>query len=146
MEPPAQHRVGVRQWGAERRASMEARDHTRQSPGAVVPIRGPVPPRLPPGLTARGGAIMPRRGEMLAVIVARDEALRLPDALAAARRLGVDRVIVLDNGSTDATGAVAEGAGAHVILAEGDYAAVSRNPDVVAAYLGSEAPTEAAHG
>ena len=32
------------------------------------------------------------------------------------------------------------------VLAEGDYAAVSRNPDVVAAYLGSEAPTEAAHG
>ena len=32
------------------------------------------------------------------------------------------------------------------VLAEGDYAAVSRNPDVIAAYLGSEAPTEAAHG
>ncbi len=34
------------------------------------------------------------------------------------------------------------------VLAEGDYATVSRNPDVVAAYLGSEAPTEAeaAHG
>ena len=32
------------------------------------------------------------------------------------------------------------------VLAEGDYAAVSRNTDVVAAYLGSEAPTEAAHG
>ena len=33
------------------------------------------------------------------------------------------------------------------VLAEGDYAAVSRNPDVIAAYLGSEAPAmEAAHG
>lgn len=32
------------------------------------------------------------------------------------------------------------------VLAEGDYATVSRNPDVVAAYLGTEAPTEAAHG
>lgn len=33
------------------------------------------------------------------------------------------------------------------VLAEGDYAAVSRNPDVVAAYLGTEAPPmEAAHG
>ncbi|MEN9499499.1 MAG: hypothetical protein RIS83_1318 [Pseudomonadota bacterium] len=34
------------------------------------------------------------------------------------------------------------------VLAEGDYANVSRNPDVVAAYLGSEAPseTESAHG
>jgi branched-chain amino acid transport system ATP-binding protein len=33
------------------------------------------------------------------------------------------------------------------VLAEGDYATVARNPDVVAAYLGSEAPPmEAAHG
>jgi branched-chain amino acid transport system ATP-binding protein len=35
------------------------------------------------------------------------------------------------------------------VLAEGDYAAVSANPDVIAAYLGSDAPaaeTEAAHG
>jgi branched-chain amino acid transport system ATP-binding protein len=32
------------------------------------------------------------------------------------------------------------------VLAEGDYATVARNPDVIAAYLGSEAPTEAAHG
>jgi len=35
------------------------------------------------------------------------------------------------------------------VLAEGDYATVSANPDVVAAYLGSDAPTaepEAAHG
>jgi branched-chain amino acid transport system ATP-binding protein len=32
------------------------------------------------------------------------------------------------------------------VLAEGDYATVARNPDVIAAYLGTEAPTEAAHG
>ncbi|WP_338147753.1 ABC transporter ATP-binding protein [Neoroseomonas terrae] len=32
------------------------------------------------------------------------------------------------------------------VLAEGDYATVARNPEVVAAYLGTEAPTEAAHG
>ena len=32
------------------------------------------------------------------------------------------------------------------VLAEGDYATVARNPDVVAAYLGDEASTEAAHG
>ena len=102
---------------------MEARDHTRQAPGVVAPIRRPVTPRLPPGLTLRGFPIMPRRGEVLALIIARDEALRLPDALAAARRLGVDRAIVVDNGSSDATRAAAEAAGAHVILAEGDYAA-----------------------
>lgn len=32
------------------------------------------------------------------------------------------------------------------VLAEGDYATVARNPDVIAAYLGDEAPMEAAHG
>ena len=36
------------------------------------------------------------------------------------------------------------------VLAEGDYTSVARNPDVIAAYLGTEAPpaaaTEAAHG
>lgn len=32
------------------------------------------------------------------------------------------------------------------VLAEGDYATVARNPDVIAAYLGDEASTEAAHG
>jgi branched-chain amino acid transport system ATP-binding protein len=32
------------------------------------------------------------------------------------------------------------------VLAEGDYATVARNPDVIAAYLGTDAPQEAAHG
>jgi branched-chain amino acid transport system ATP-binding protein len=32
------------------------------------------------------------------------------------------------------------------VLAEGDYASVSRNPEVVTAYLGSEAEGAAAHG
>jgi branched-chain amino acid transport system ATP-binding protein len=32
------------------------------------------------------------------------------------------------------------------VLAEGDYATVSRNPEVIAAYLGSDAPPEATHG
>ncbi|WP_372623675.1 glycosyltransferase family 2 protein [Falsiroseomonas sp.] len=55
--------------------------------------------------------------------MARNEALRLPDALAAARRLGVNRVIVVDNGSRDATRAIALAAGAHLVLAEEPYAA-----------------------
>ena len=33
------------------------------------------------------------------------------------------------------------------VLAEGDYATVSRNPEVIAAYLGTDPPSpEAAHG
>jgi hypothetical protein len=101
---------------------MDARDHTREAPAAAAPLHRPAP-RLPPGLAPCGAPPAPRRGEVLALIVARDEALRLPDALAAARRLGVDRVIVVDNGSADATRTIAEAAGAHVIAAEGDYAA-----------------------
>lgn len=92
------------------------------------PIARPAAPRrravrLPSGLEPVGAAPAPRPGEVLALIVARDEALRLPDALAALGRLGVDRAIVVDNGSRDATRAIAEAAGAHVIAAEGDYAA-----------------------
>lgn len=80
-------------------------------------------PRLPPGLSWLGAPPAPRPGEVLALAVARDEALRLPDMLASARRLGVDRVIVVDNGSTDATRDIARAAGADLVTAEGDYAA-----------------------
>lgn len=94
---------------------MQAAD---ASPRARAPAA-----RLPPGLEVVGAAPTPRRGEVLALIVARDEALRLPDALAALRRLGVDRAIVVDNASRDATRAIAAAAGAHVIAAAGSYAA-----------------------
>lgn len=57
------------------------------------------------------------------MIVARDEGLRLPDCLAAARELGVDRAIVVDNGSSDATREIVAAAGAHLVQAEQDYAA-----------------------
>jgi hypothetical protein len=87
--------------------------------------RRPLATRLPPALRPVGTPPAPRPGEILAVIVARDEALRLPDALAAARRLGVDRVIVVDNGSRDATRRIALAAGAHLVLAEEPYAAAS---------------------
>jgi len=78
---------------------------------------------LPHGLRTIGAPPAPATGEVLALIVAREEALRLPDALAAARAIGVDRAIVIDNGSGDATREIAAAAGAHVILAEEDYAA-----------------------
>lgn len=83
----------------------------------------PAPPRLPDALRPVGAPPSPRPGEIIALIVARDEALRLPDALARLRALGVDRTVVVDNGSTDATRAVALAAGAHVISAEEPYAA-----------------------
>ena len=79
-------------------------------------------PRLPPGLSWLAPPPTPRSGEVLALAVARDEALRLPDMLARVKRLGVDRMIVVDNGSTDATREIARAAGADLVLAEGDYA------------------------
>lgn len=80
-------------------------------------------PALPDGLAPIGTPPAPRPGEILAVFVVRDEALRLPSALRAARTLGVDRVIVIDNRSSDGTRAVAAQAGAHLIDAPGDYPA-----------------------
>ena len=43
----------------------------------------------------------PRPTDIVAVIVARNEALRLPDCLSHHRRLGVKRFAIIDNGSTD---------------------------------------------
>ncbi len=83
----------------------------------------PGPKALPDGLTPVGPAPAPRSGEILAVIVARDEALRLPAALAHLRRLGVDRTIVIDNESADGTAELARQAGAHLVRAPGSYAA-----------------------
>lgn len=83
----------------------------------------PATPRLPAGLEVIGPAPSPRPGEILALLVTRDESLRLPDALASLRRIGVDRVVVIDNGSSDGTPEIAREAGAHLIHAEGSYAA-----------------------
>jgi hypothetical protein len=85
--------------------------------------RRPSPPRLPDGLETLGPPPAPRPGEILALLVTRNEALRLPDALASLARLGVQRTIVIDNGSSDSTQEVARAAGAHLVLARGDYAA-----------------------
>ncbi len=91
------------------------------TPGGAAPR--PLSPALPAGLRLEGPPPAPRPGEVLALLVVRDEALRLPDALASLARLGVDRVVVVDNGSSDATRDIARAAGAHLVLAEGDYAA-----------------------
>lgn len=50
------------------------------------------------------GVIVPERpGEIRACLVVRDEALRLPSTLDHHRRLGVERFLVIDNGSVDGT-------------------------------------------
>ncbi|MBR0659289.1 ATP-binding cassette domain-containing protein [Neoroseomonas oryzicola] len=58
----------------------------------------------------------------------------------------VEHNLTVVSGLCDAITVLARGR----VLAEGDYTTVARNPDVIAAYLGTEAPpaaaTEAAHG
>ncbi|WP_188900843.1 glycosyltransferase family 2 protein [Caldovatus sediminis] len=93
--------------------------------GIVTPAAAPGKAApLPDGLAPVGAPPAPRAGEILALIVARNEALRLPSALAHARRLGVDRAILIDNGSRDGTRAVAEAerGWVHLIDAPGSYA------------------------
>ena len=54
-------------------------------------------------LTLDGAPVPDAPGEIRACLVVRNEALRLPANLAHHRALGVDRFLVVDNGSTDGT-------------------------------------------
>lgn len=81
-------------------------------------------PALPDGLAPIGPEPAPRPGEILALVVARNEELRLPAGLRHLWRLGVDRVIFVDNLSTDATARIAAAdPRVHVFTAPGNYAA-----------------------
>lgn len=76
--------------------------------GALTRVR-PLPPPYP--------------NDIIAVIVARDEALRLPDVFRHHRALGVDRFILIDNRSRDATREVAMAEpDVEVLAADGSYA------------------------
>jgi hypothetical protein len=81
-------------------------------------------PALPDGLAPVGPEPAPQPGEILALVVARNEELRLPAGLRHLRRLGVDRVILVDNLSTDATARIAAAdPRVHLFTAPGSYAA-----------------------
>lgn len=66
-----------------------------------------VTPALPDGLAPIGAPPAVAQGDIVALMVTRNEALRLPSALAHLRSLGVDRVLLVDNRSTDATREIA---------------------------------------
>ncbi|MBV9975631.1 MAG: glycosyltransferase family 2 protein [Hyphomicrobiales bacterium] len=68
-------------------------------------------PEIAAGAPARGGALATG---IVAIVVVRDSAAVLPSCLAALAREGL-ATIVVDNASTDASAAIAEGAGARVI-------------------------------
>lgn len=79
---------------------------------------------LPDGLAPLGPEPAPRPGEVLAVLTARNEALRLPSCLRHFFGLGVGGVILIDNLSTDRTVEIARGFDprVHVFTAPGSYA------------------------
>lgn len=109
----------------------------RHDPAPVQALLGPhlaAPPErkgtpamaanvMPDGMTWLDAPPALRGGEILALVVARNEALRLPACLRHLRRLGVDRTILVDNRSTDGTRAIAAAEPwVHVVDAPGSYA------------------------
>ncbi len=78
---------------------------------------------LPDGMRPLGRPPAPQPGEVIALLVTRNEELRLPSCLRALRRQGVHRAIVIDNGSSDGTRAIlARQDWVHLIDAPGSYA------------------------
>ncbi|RYJ01836.1 MAG: hypothetical protein EON47_09470, partial [Acetobacteraceae bacterium] len=78
---------------------------------------------LPYSLRVVGDPPQPAPGEVVGVIVARNEALRLGAALGEARRIGIGPIILIDNLSTDETRAIAAGFDrVHVVEAPESYA------------------------
>jgi glycosyl transferase family 2 len=78
---------------------------------------------LPYGLIPVGQEPTPQPGEILAVLTARNEELRLPSCLRHLCKLGVDRVILIDNLSTDRTAQIAAAdERVHLFTVPGNYA------------------------
>jgi hypothetical protein len=91
---------------------------------------------LPFGLRLIGPAPAPRPGEVIGVVIARDEALRLGAAIRHARHLGVGPIILFDNQSTDSTREVAlRHSRLHVVEAPGGFAEANFGIDWVNAVL-----------
>jgi len=98
--------------------------------------RRPATTALPDGLAPIGTPPAPRAGEILAILVTRNEALRLPSALQHLRALGVDRAILVDNRSEDGTREIAaEQPWVHLFDAPGSYAASNFGVDWANALL-----------
>src|SRR5699024_3635881 len=91
------------------------------------------------------GPLTAHRPERVAVVIpAKNEAERIEATIFSARRIpGVDLVVVVDDGSTDATSAVAMGAGALVVRHKsnrGKAAAMATGAQLVAIREGAERP------
>ena len=91
---------------------------------------------LPFGLRPVGALPDPAPGEIVGIVVARNEALRLGAAIRHARQLGVGPILVVDNLSDDATReAAAQYPRVHVVEAPGNFAAANFGIDWANALL-----------
>ena len=109
----------------------------RPDPPNAPPLPGghEAPP-LPDGLAPVGAPPAVAEGDIVALMVTRNEALRLPSALRHLRSLGVDRVLLVDNRSTDGTREIAaRDDRVHVVDAPGSYAASNYGVDWTNALL-----------
>ena len=80
-------------------------------------------PTLPDGLAPIGPPPNPNEGDIIALMVTRNEALRLPSAMRHLWRIGVDRLLLVDNRSTDGTREIGARDGrVHLVDAPGSYA------------------------
>lgn len=78
-------------------------------PALTTSVSSPVPSPAPPAVPADG------HSDVLALIPALNESQTIADVVTAARRHLACDVLVIDDGSSDATGALASGAGAYVL-------------------------------
>jgi hypothetical protein len=91
---------------------------------------------LPFGLRPVGALPDFAAGEIVGVVVARNEALRLGAAIRHARHLGIGPILIIDNLSSDGTREIAlQHSRVHVIEAPDDYAAAAFGVDWVNALL-----------
>ncbi len=100
-------------------------DAPNAPPGPLPPADGGTsgPAALPDGLASIGAPPAVAEGDIVALMVTRNEALRLPSALRHLWRLGVDRVLLVDNRSTDGTREIAaRDERVHLVDAPGSYA------------------------
>lgn len=90
---------------------------------APTPQASSCPPELPDGLAPIGAPPAVAEGDIVALVVTRNEALRLPCALRHLWALGVDRVLLVDNRSNDGTRELAAAdERVHLVDAPGSYA------------------------